>query len=153
MNAFSYASVRPADQARVDELHTAIEAAEARLRELFAEETERAAERRMFEWELGAGPDVPEPPPGSVVFRLNEIRLQLAREPGSPKPSEQEAALNRRRRILEGAIGALSMAQPGMATRMANADHELRTLRDELTSKEVVMVDMSQQGRPQAVRP
>jgi len=151
--SFSYPVVKPADEPRVRELHDLIEGAEARVRELQTEGTERAAERRMFEWELGAGPDVPEPPPGSVVFRLNEIRLQLAREPGSPKPSEQEAALNRRRRILEGAIGALSMAQPGMATRMANADHELRTLRDELTSKEVVMVDMSQQGRPQAVRP
>jgi len=45
------------------------------------------------------------------------------------------------------------MAVPGMASRMADAEHELRTLRDELSRLEVVMVDMAGMNRPQAVRP
>ena len=150
MSGFSYSSIRPADEARVAELHAAIEGAESRFRELQTESSERAAERQRLEWELGQGPNIGEPPPASVLARLYEIRLTLARRGGSPKPSDLEVQLNRRRRILEGAVGALSMAQPGMATRMSDAELELRVLRDELSSKEVQIVDMSQANRPQA---
>jgi len=149
MNAFSYPVVKPADQSRVDELHRLLEEAEARVRAVQTEGTERAAERRMFEWELGSGPDVPEPAPHSVLARLWAIRLELARRPGNPKPSDAEAALARREAILRGAIGALGMAVPGMATRMADAEHELRVLRDELAQKEVLITDMAGANRPQ----
>jgi hypothetical protein len=149
VNAFSYPVVKPADQSRVDELHRLIEDAEARVREVQLEGTERAAERARLEWELGAGPDVPEPAPHSVLARLWAIRLELARRPGNPKPSDAEAALARREAILRGAIGALGMTLPGMATRMANADHELRVLRDELVQKEVLITDMAGANRPQ----
>ena len=78
---FSYPVVKPADQARVDELHRLIEEAESRVRAVQTEGTERAAERARLEWELGAGPDVPEPAPHSVLARLWAIRLELARRP------------------------------------------------------------------------
>ena len=114
---FSFASVKPADQARVDELHRLIDDAEARVRELQTIGSERAAERQRMEFELGSGPDMPEPGPSSVLARLNAIRLDLARKPGSPKPTDAEAALNRRRRILEGGIAALSTRLPAAACR------------------------------------
>ena len=150
MNAFSYPVVQPRDQSRVDELHRLIEDAEARVREVQTEGTERAAERARLEWELGAGAAMPyEPPTHSVLARLYAIRLELARKPGSPKQSDAEAALARREAILRGGIGALSMAVPGMATRMADAEHELSVLRDELVQKEVLITDMAGANRPQ----
>jgi len=141
-DTFSRSVIHVGSEARVAELHQLIPEAEQAVRDLQTEGTRRAAERTAFEWSLGEGQSVGEPAPGSVVAQLAAIRLPLARKGGSPRVTEAEATLARRAEILRSAITALSTRTPDFANRMADAEHHLRTLRDELGQLETIMVDM-----------
>ena len=139
---FSRSIIRVGSEARVAELHAAIEDAEAALRAIQQEGSERAAERARFEWRVGEGPGVPDPDPGSVVAQLAAIRLPLARKGGSPRVTAEEADLARRGEILRSAITALSVRVPDHTSRLTDVETRLRQLRDALRSLATVIVDM-----------
>ena len=142
--SFTRTIIKAGAEARVAELHAAIDTAEAAIRALQQEGVQMAAERARFQWELGEGP-ASEPGTHSVLFKLGEIRLELARKPGSPKPSAQEATLARRADILRGAIAALGVAPP--TGRMVDAETRRRVLLDELGTLEVLAIDMGSPSR------